>query len=224
MFYKNVWFSSKTENSFSYLHAYKMQNQILDSPYFKPVCDKHGFDDLKTLSCFICDQTVSFVRFKIAIGNRIFNYNQSHGFIEQLKDKPYCNHPKLSGINGDWKNDSCFTMKKWDNVNIIKDFNFATVSYVNILQAIEHVVNNRFAIVPCNLDWSKANSRRFSLSVKNGKCLRFSAASLGDIFVVFATNPKNPLTWYYLQISPHGVALYKVCVDFPVRKQASTYS
>ena len=86
----------------------------------------------------------------------------------------------------------------------------AKASYVNALQGIERAFNDRFFIMPCNLDWNNANNRRFPVSRKNGKCLRFVAASYGDIFVVFATNPNNEWTWYYFQISSYGVALFKV--------------
>ncbi|KAI8493883.1 hypothetical protein Bbelb_282300 [Branchiostoma belcheri] len=41
------------------------------------------------------------------------------------------------------------------------------------------------------------------------KCIHFTAASEGDIFVVFASIPQNHETWIYVQISPEGVALYK---------------
>ena len=87
----------------------------------------------------------------------------------------------------------------------------AQVSYVNALQGIDKARNDRFFMMPCNLDWSSANSRRFSLSQKSrGKCLRFVASSAGDIFVVFATNPNDEYTWYMVQISSYGVAFYRV--------------
>ncbi len=86
----------------------------------------------------------------------------------------------------------------------------AKVSYVNVLQGIQKAENIKYFILPCNLDWSSANSRRFSISLKNGKCLRFVASSYGDIFVVLATNPNNQNTWYFIQISSYGVALYRV--------------
>lgn len=89
----------------------------------------------------------------------------------------------------------------------------AQVSYVNALQGIDKARNDRFFMMPCNLDWSSANSRRFSLTTKSGgdgKCLRFVASSAGDIFVVFATNPNDEYTWYMVQISSYGVAFYRV--------------
>ncbi|XP_019614331.1 PREDICTED: uncharacterized protein LOC109462237 [Branchiostoma belcheri] len=60
--------------------------------------------------------------------------------------------------------------------------------------------------VPCRIQWS--NAHRFD-PTDEGKCIHFTAASDGDIFVVFASIPKNHETWIYVQISPEGVALYK---------------
>jgi hypothetical protein len=91
----------------------------------------------------------------------------------------------------------------------MKRIKIARVLYINVLQGIHKALNYRFFIVPCHLDWSSANSRRFAISAKNSKCLKFVASSFGDFFVVFATNPNNEWTWYYFQISSHGVALYR---------------
>ncbi|KAI8500294.1 hypothetical protein Bbelb_218600 [Branchiostoma belcheri] len=60
--------------------------------------------------------------------------------------------------------------------------------------------------VPCSIHWS--NAHRFD-PTDGGKCIHFTAASEGDIFVVFASIPQNHETWIYIQISPEGVALYK---------------
>ncbi|XP_078616738.1 uncharacterized protein LOC144885015 isoform X1 [Branchiostoma floridae x Branchiostoma japonicum] len=60
--------------------------------------------------------------------------------------------------------------------------------------------------VPCNIHWS--NAHRFD-PTDGGKCIHFTAASEGDIFVVFASIPQNHGTWIYIQISTEGVTLYK---------------
>ncbi|XP_078617063.1 uncharacterized protein LOC144885162 [Branchiostoma floridae x Branchiostoma japonicum] len=60
--------------------------------------------------------------------------------------------------------------------------------------------------VPCSMHWS--NAHRLD-PTDGGKCIHFTAASEGDIFVVFASIPQNHETWVYIQISPDGVALYK---------------
>ena len=61
---------------------------------------------------------------------------------------------------------------------------------------------------PCNVKWS--NSLRFDPTDSNGKCLHFTAATEGSLFVIFSTLPKDNSTWYYTEITPERVALYKV--------------
>lgn len=121
------------------------------------------------------------------------------------------NHPSVI-VNREKLNTDTFYIKEyWSDNGLLKNMRVAQVSYVNVLQGIQNALNVRFFIMPCNLDWSSANSRRFAVSsTSNGKCLRFVASSLGDIFVVFATNPHNEYTWYFVQLSSYGVALYRV--------------
>ena len=64
--------------------------------------------------------------------------------------------------------------------------------------------------LPCNVKWS--NVLRFDPSNQEGKCLHFSASSKGTIFVIFAAVPNNKDTWYYIQISPYGVGIFKVSI------------
>eukprot|EP00058_Branchiostoma_floridae_P021020 XP_002606510.1 hypothetical protein BRAFLDRAFT_91906 [Branchiostoma floridae] len=59
---------------------------------------------------------------------------------------------------------------------------------------------------PCNIKWS--NAHRLD-PTNGGKCIHFTIASEGDIFIVFAGIPQKHETWVYVQISPEGVALYK---------------
>lgn len=97
----------------------------------------------------------------------------------------------------------------WSENGFLQNSKIAQASYVNVLQGIEKAKNDRFFVMPCNLDWSSANSRRFSISLNYGKCLRFIASSYGDIFLVIATNPNDEYTWYFVQISSYGVAFYR---------------
>ena len=62
--------------------------------------------------------------------------------------------------------------------------------------------------LPCNVKWS--NVLRFDPSNAEGKCLHFTASSQGTVFVIFAAVPNNKDTWYYVQISPYGVGIFKV--------------
>lgn len=61
---------------------------------------------------------------------------------------------------------------------------------------------------PCNVKWS--NALRFDPTETKGKCLHFTASSEGNIFVVFATLPIDKTSWYYIEITPQKVAIYKV--------------
>ena len=62
--------------------------------------------------------------------------------------------------------------------------------------------------LPCNVEWS--NALRFDPSDRGGKCLHFTASSKGNIYVIFAAVPSSKDTWYYVQISPYGVGIFKV--------------
>lgn len=144
------------------------------------------------------------------IKNLIFEYNEKTGDLIFLEigdhlqsHSSLLNHKEVGGIASQLDTN-------WGDNGVLRNTRIAKASYVNILQGIEKAAKNRFFIMPCNLDWSTANSRKFSVTLKHGKCLRFIASSYGDIFVVFATNPHNEWTWYSVQISSYGVALYKV--------------
>ena len=62
--------------------------------------------------------------------------------------------------------------------------------------------------LPCNVKWS--NVLRFDPSNTEGKCLHFTASSKGTIFAIFSAIPDDRNTWYYVQISPYGVGIFKV--------------
>ena len=61
---------------------------------------------------------------------------------------------------------------------------------------------------PCNVKWS--NALRFDPTDSNGKCLHFTAATEGSLFVAFSALPKDKSSWYYTEITPERVAIYKV--------------
>ena len=63
--------------------------------------------------------------------------------------------------------------------------------------------------LPCNVKWS--NALRFDPSDTAGKCLHFTAVTEGTIYVVFAAVPNDRDTWYYAEITPHGIGIFKVC-------------
>ena len=59
--------------------------------------------------------------------------------------------------------------------------------------------------IPCNVKWS--NSHRVNPQSKS-TCIHFSAASAGNMYIIFAEIPNDHSTWFYLQVSRSGVAFY----------------
>ncbi|KAI8494110.1 hypothetical protein Bbelb_284570, partial [Branchiostoma belcheri] len=89
------------------------------------------------------------------------------------------------------------------------DWHVARAEYVS---PMEHAKATGGALAniaqaPCHVKWS--NSYQIKPAETGGECLYFVAASAGDIFVVFSAIPRDVSTWYHLQISYQGVALYK---------------
>ncbi|XP_019634114.1 PREDICTED: uncharacterized protein LOC109477328 [Branchiostoma belcheri] len=88
----------------------------------------------------------------------------------------------------------------------VKGQALARVEYKSLLEHLSNQQTVTNGDAPCNIKWS--NAHRID-PTDGGKCIHFTAASEGDIFVVFAGIPRNYETWLYIQISPEGVALYK---------------
>ncbi|KAI8516907.1 hypothetical protein Bbelb_054880 [Branchiostoma belcheri] len=88
----------------------------------------------------------------------------------------------------------------------VKGRDVARAEYKKLLNHLSQKIDT-VGDVPCSIQWS--NAHRFD-PTDGGKCIHFTAASEGDIFVVFASIPQNHETWIYVQITPEGVALYKV--------------
>ena len=62
--------------------------------------------------------------------------------------------------------------------------------------------------VPCHAEWS--NILRIDLVDMQGKCLHFTAASKGTVYVVFSASPKNLNARYVVEISSQKVVIFKV--------------
>lgn len=85
------------------------------------------------------------------------------------------------------------------------------VDYVDPMKAAERTSDLNFAVMPCQLKWS--NNLMIFLDKKRnggGKCLKFTAATQGELYVVIATTPSDQKSWYIFQISTRGVIFYKV--------------
>jgi hypothetical protein len=85
------------------------------------------------------------------------------------------------------------------------------VDYVDPIQAAMRTWDLKFAVMPCQLRWS--NNLMMVLNENgeqdDGKCLKFTAATEGELFVVIATTPSDQNTWYIFQITTKGVIFYK---------------
>ncbi len=102
------------------------------------------------------------------------------------------------------KNLHTFWIKLWNKV-------IGVVDYVDPIQAVLRTWDLKFAVLPCQLKWS--NNLIMILpkdNPKDGKCLKFTAATEGELFVVIATTPSDQNTWYVFQITTRGVIFYRV--------------
>jgi len=68
------------------------------------------------------------------------------------------------------------------------------------------------SLPPCKPKWS--NALRMELEDMKGKCLHFTAASTGAIYVLFSAKPSNDQKRYGVEISPDKVRIFKVGVPF----------
>ena len=133
--------------------------------------------------------------FKICILGLVLTYHPRSGYLTLAKED--------------------FNLSKKSFPSLTEDMIDALVAHVewpakNIFQLREVV-----GYLPCNVKWS--NAMRFDPSNKGGKCLHFAASSKGTVFVIFAVIPDDEDTWYYVQISPYGVGIFKV-IKFVVLK------
>lgn len=82
------------------------------------------------------------------------------------------------------------------------------VDYLDPIQSVRRTWDLPFAVIPCQLKWS--NNLMIVLPTnEDGKCLKFTAASRGEIFVVIASTPSNQKSWYTFQITTKGVVFYR---------------
>ena len=113
-------------------------------------------------------------------------YNEKYGFFKFDKEF-YKNERTLIG-----------------NISRVIGNRFAArAASENILRSFE---KDKLGEVPCNVKWS--NAHRIDPQ-QNTSCIHFSAASKGDLFVLFASIPNDYTTWFYIQMSPSGIAFYR---------------
>ena len=104
------------------------------------------------------------------------------------------------------KNYFPFWVKMWGKAVGILD-------YVDPIQSVMRTWDLPFAILPCQLKWS---NKLMMVLPKDaaGKCLKFTAATEGEVFVVIASTPSDQKTWYTVHITTRGVILYRVSYIF----------
>ena len=126
--------------------------------------------------------------FKICILGMVLTYHPRNGYITLGEKELNVSRKAFPGLTSDMI-DSLIAHAEWPAEHIFQ---------------LDTVVG----YLPCNVKWS--NALRFDPSNKEGKCLHFTASSKGTIFVIFSAVPNNKDTWYYVQISPYGVGIFKV--------------
>jgi hypothetical protein len=93
---------------------------------------------------------------------------------------------------------------------------FGILDYVDPIQSAIRTWDLPFAVVPCQLKWSNKmmivlpNDDDDDDGDDNGRCLKFTIATNGEVFVVIATTPSSQLTWYTMHITTKGVIFYRV--------------
>ncbi|PAA74317.1 hypothetical protein BOX15_Mlig023775g1 [Macrostomum lignano] len=99
-----------------------------------------------------------------------------------------------------------FIASKRRNPNLPDWIEGTTVARASRIEGQKGTDSTDAASIPCNVRW--LNSHRLDPD-REENCLYFTAATAGDIFVIFASIPRDHTTWYYLQINMDGVAFYK---------------
>ncbi len=85
------------------------------------------------------------------------------------------------------------------------------VDYVDPIKSVIRAWDLKFAVLPCQLKWSNNLMMVLPKTSKDeGKCLKFTASTEGELFLVIATTPSNQNSWYIFQITTKGVIFYRV--------------
>ena len=108
------------------------------------------------------------------------------------------------------KNLSPFWIELWQKV-------IGVVDYVDPIKAVLRTWDSKYAVAPCQLKWSNNLMMVLAKEERDGKCLRFTAATEGELFVVIASTPSNQNTWYTFQVTTKGVIFYKVCSNLSLK-------
>ncbi|XP_078666604.1 uncharacterized protein LOC144908685 [Branchiostoma floridae x Branchiostoma belcheri] len=128
-------------------------------------------------------------RKKISVGGLVMSYDEASGYLTVTEDDFDASALVIPDLPA------------W-----CKGLTIARAEHLSLLQHFSSHPTEAVGYMPCNIKWS--NAHRID-PTDGGKCIHFTAASEGDIFVVFAGVPRDRETWVYLEISPRAVALYR---------------
>ncbi|CAH1252512.1 PRSS12 [Branchiostoma lanceolatum] len=136
------------------------------------------------------DLSVNKVRYLIVIsvGGLVMTYDVTTGL--------------LSVTQGDFDASSAVIPDLPDWIN---GMTIARAEYKSLMEELSNQPTGTRGDMPCNVKFS--NYHRID-PTDGGKCIHFTAASMGNIYVVFAGVPRKQDTWLYLEIAPCGVAVY----------------
>ncbi|XP_019621121.1 PREDICTED: uncharacterized protein LOC109467541 [Branchiostoma belcheri] len=126
---------------------------------------------------------------KISVGGLVMSYGEDTGLLTVTQEDFEASAELIADLP-DW----------------LIGMDVGRAEYSSLMQQISNHQSLDRGHVPCNMQWS--NAHRID-PTNGGKCIHFTAASEGDIFVVFAGIPRDHETWLTVEISPDGVALYK---------------
>ncbi|CAH1264044.1 SCUBE3 [Branchiostoma lanceolatum] len=126
---------------------------------------------------------------KVSVGGLVMAYDENTGIFSVTQEDFDASAAAISDLPA------------W-----INGMEVARAEYKSLLEYLSHQQSSTGGQMPCNLQWS--NSHRID-PTDGGKCIHFTAASEGDIFLVFAGVPKDHQTWVTVEISTSGVAVYK---------------
>ncbi|RNA27933.1 hypothetical protein BpHYR1_013493 [Brachionus plicatilis] len=111
-------------------------------------------------------------------------------------------HKSLQISMNNVKNMNPFWIRLWNKV-------IGVVDYLDPIQLVKKIWDLKYAVLPCELKWSNNLMMVLERTEQQGKCLKFTAASQGEIFVLMATTPSDQNTWYMFQITTKGVVFYR---------------
>lgn len=227
---ENFWLARHSDERFSY-HSTKVLNEPFKSlnrsfiNIFGLILEYQETD----ASVFVVDMDSVMDQFSLKTDCAFLQRNsKTNSKIEfYFNDEPVDDYDMREKrfLNDDQENHlaKCQNLLKILNWNIGNILNFSpfykplwgkmvgVVDYVDPIQAVLRTWDLPFSVLPCRLKWSNNLMIVLPKNDDRGKCLKFTVATEGEVFVVIATTPSDQKTWYTIQITTKGVIVYRVC-------------